>query len=208
MSFDGIRKTGEPNGVLEEEALDFFQDVLPPPSLLGGLRIARAASDLYVRAGVTTAQSGYTDTSLMQPLQWASRIGIVPVRLVIWPSPAAADEMLAGTVEFESYDPNWVRAGAVKLIADGSIQAYTGYLAKPYHVPPMDEEPDYRGYPRIPRNELIEAVGRYHSARAPGSRPRQRRRRHRRHPGCVRGSAALTAAARHPARRDPFADGT
>jgi predicted amidohydrolase YtcJ len=51
----------------------------------------------------------------------------------------------------------------VKLIADGSIQGYTGYLSEPYYVPPGDDL-EYRGYPRIPRDELIEQVGRFHEA--------------------------------------------
>jgi hypothetical protein len=51
----------------------------------------------------------------------------------------------------------------VKIIADGSIQGYTGYLSEPYHVPPGDD-PAYRGYPRVPREELFERVDRYHAA--------------------------------------------
>jgi predicted amidohydrolase YtcJ len=52
--------------------------------------------------------------------------------------------------------------GAVKLVADGSIQGYTGYLSEPYHVPPGDD-PGYRGYPRIPREALFERVARQHA---------------------------------------------
>jgi predicted amidohydrolase YtcJ len=51
----------------------------------------------------------------------------------------------------------------VKLVADGSIQGYTGYLSEPYHVPPGDD-PGYRGYPRIPRDELVETVTELHAA--------------------------------------------
>ena len=36
--------------------------------------------------------------------------------------------------------------GAAKLSADGSIQAYTGYLSSPYHKCPPGK-PGYRGYP-------------------------------------------------------------
>jgi predicted amidohydrolase YtcJ len=51
----------------------------------------------------------------------------------------------------------------VKLIADGSIQGYTGYLSLPYFVPPGDD-PGFRGYPRIAREKLIDKVTRYHAA--------------------------------------------
>ena len=47
----------------------------------------------------------------------------------------------------------------VKLVYDGSIQGYTGYLTAPYHVPDHDD-PAYRGYPRESRAELIDQVKR------------------------------------------------
>jgi len=50
--------SGEPDGVLEEAASDSLQEGLRP-SFLDGLRIARAGSAIYLRAGVTTVQSGY-----------------------------------------------------------------------------------------------------------------------------------------------------
>ncbi len=40
---------------------------------------------------------------------------------------------------------------------------YTGYLTQPYHQPPGDDR-EYRGYPRIPRDELIRLVTRYHES--------------------------------------------
>jgi predicted amidohydrolase YtcJ len=56
-----------------------------------------------------------------------------------------------------------VRFGAVKLIADGSIQGYTAYLREPYFVPPGDD-PAERGYPRYPKQELAARVAGYRDA--------------------------------------------
>jgi predicted amidohydrolase YtcJ len=156
-------ETGEPDGVLEESATELADGGVPPPSLWQGLAIAREASRRYAREGVTTAQSGYTDPTLMRALHWLVRLGVVPLRIVLWPGMEAADALLDGEFEFASWDEEWVKVGAVKLIADGSIQGYTGYLSRPYHVPP-GEDPGYRGYPRIPREELFERVARYHAA--------------------------------------------
>jgi hypothetical protein len=155
--------TGEPDGVLEESALELLADVAPKPGLLDGIRIVREASRRYVAAGVTTAQSGYTAKALMRLLPLMVRTGLAQVRLVLWPGMEAVDQMLDDGDTWESYDEQWVRGGAVKLIADGSIQGYTGYLREPYFVPPGDD-PDYAGYPRILRDELIERVTRYHAA--------------------------------------------
>jgi predicted amidohydrolase YtcJ len=152
----------EPDGVLEETAMQPLQAHLTP-SAVEGFRIMQRAGELYLAAGVTTAQSGATTAGLIRVLDWASWLGIIPLRLVIWPMPEAADAMLAGELEAPDWDPLWLRVGAVKLIADGSIQGYTGYLREPYHVPPGDDR-GYRGYPRIERAELIEQVARFHRA--------------------------------------------
>ena len=151
-----------PDGVLEETAMESLQRRLVPGARQG-LEILRRAGELYLENGVTTAQSGYTEAGLMRLLDWASWLGMVPVRLVVWPDTAAAQAILDGELEVGGWDPLRYRVGAVKIVADGSIQGYTGYLSEPYHVPPGDD-PTYRGYPRIPRDELIEEVGRFHRA--------------------------------------------
>jgi predicted amidohydrolase YtcJ len=112
---------------------------------------------------VTTVQNGLTPASLIAPMQWMVRLGLITPRIVIWPSMEVADAILAGDLERpESAEPD-LFIGAIKLVADGSIQGYTGYLSEPYHVPPGDD-PEFRGYPRIGREELIERVSRYHEA--------------------------------------------
>ena len=78
------------------------------------------------------------------------------------PARRRATRSIDGSLAPPRDDP-WVRVGAVKLIADGSIQGYTGYLSEPYFVPPGDD-PTFRGYPRIPRDKLIAWVDRIHRA--------------------------------------------
>jgi predicted amidohydrolase YtcJ len=112
---------GNPNGVLEENAGEPAMAKVLQPGALGALAMLREAGRRYSAAGVTTAQSGYMAQELT-PLLWASRLGVIPIRLVLWPGMEFADEILAGNAELESYDEDWVRIGAVKLIADGSIQ--------------------------------------------------------------------------------------
>ena len=156
-------ESGRLNGLLEENATAPVAMEAVTPSGLEILDIFRSGSQQYLEAGVTTAQSGYTSEAQADGMAWMSRLGLIPMRLVIWPGMEAADALLAGDWEFDSYDEDWLKLGAVKLIADGSIQGYTGYLSEPYHVPP-GSDPNYRGYARIPREELIERVGRYHDA--------------------------------------------
>ena len=153
---------GVPDGVLEETAMDGLQDLLVPGPL-DSLRIFREANRRYLANGVTTAQSGYTNAAILRGLLLLERLGMLPLRVVAWPDPAAADAILDGSFDPGEPDPRWLRLGAVKLVADGSIQGYTGYLSEPYFVPPGDD-PAYRGYPRIARDELVRLVTRYHEA--------------------------------------------
>ena len=138
--------SGEPDGVLEETAAEPVMGMLASPGIWNALQMMLEAGRRYAASGTTTAQSGYATGELLSGLGFASRLGLVPIRLVLWPGMETADEMLDGEASFESYDDDWVRIGRIKLIADGSIQGYTGYLGEPYHVPPGDD-PEFRGVP-------------------------------------------------------------
>jgi predicted amidohydrolase YtcJ len=154
---------GAPNGVLEENAMEPLQAVVFDMGALDALSVVLEAVDRYAAQGVTTAQVGYAPASQIGIFPLLARVGLLPIRLVIWPGMEALDEALEKGEDFSSSVPDRVRIGAVKLIGDGSIQGYTGYLSEPYHVPPGDD-PAYRGYPRIPKDELAERVKRYHDA--------------------------------------------
>jgi predicted amidohydrolase YtcJ len=154
-------QTGEPDGVLEENDTHVLQPLLAP-GLRDSWKIVREASLRYLAAGVTTAQNGYATKQQMKGLLWLSRLGLLPLRVILWPGRETTDALLDGRFSFASPDALWIRQGAAKIIGDGSIQGYTGYLSAPYHVPPGDD-PDYRGYPTISREELIEVVSRYHA---------------------------------------------
>ena len=156
------RADGRPNGVLEETAAERAAFALAHPGLLDGIRIVRRADALYLAAGVTTAQVGLATPDQLSNLSRLARLRLLPLRLVMWPSEDAAEAILDGTLNAESDDP-WLRIGAVKLVADGSLQGYTGYLSQPYFVPPGDD-PSYRGYPRIAHDDLVRTVERFHRA--------------------------------------------
>jgi predicted amidohydrolase YtcJ len=154
--------SGAPDGVLEENAAEGVTRLLATPAPLDVLRILRRATSLYLAAGVTTAQNGFATGAQLRGLAWAGRLRLLPLRLVLWPGEADGDALVDGSFTPPRDDP-WVRVGAVKLVADGSLQGYTGYLTQPYFVPPGDD-PGERGYPRIPREKLIAWVERLHRA--------------------------------------------
>lgn len=148
-----------PSGILEEMASEHAQRALLPGSW-AGLRILREAERRYLAAGVTTAQSGLTPPSLVRSLALLGRLRGLTLRLVIWPDEHTAEALLAETFRLPRLDPDRVSLGAVKLMADGSIQSHTAHLREPYH----DREDGHRGQPRGAPAVLAEKTARYHAA--------------------------------------------
>jgi predicted amidohydrolase YtcJ len=113
---------------------------------------------------VTTAQSGWTSKKIATGLSVFSRLGVVPQRLVVFPAESEFGEaLLNGDYEPGDYRTDRMVMGAVKLVADGSIQGFTGYLSQPYHTP-YHGDAMYRGYPAIHRDKLFAQVLALHKA--------------------------------------------
>lgn len=154
---------GQLTGLMEENALEAVQRSAMDFSIIDGFRMMKIAADEYSRQGVTTAQSGAVDDRFSQGINIGSKIGLIPMRIELWPLfNAFGPGLLDGSLQAADFESDRVDVGAIKIIADGSIQGYTGYLQQPYFVPFHGDE-SYRGYPRVPRPELFEWVERYHS---------------------------------------------
>lgn len=153
-----IRKDarGEPDGVLKETAARLVAKVRPAlaeDQVQEGIRIAAA---MYAAQGITTANEGAARPDNIAALERAARAGMLPIRVIAWPMfevMAAADK-----IELKS---GKVKIGGVKDFADGSIQAYTGYLTDPYHTH-FHGDAKYRGFPRLDRDVLAQRVLQVH----------------------------------------------
>lgn len=150
--------TSEPNGLLEETArLPVVAKMLDlgPLDFLG---MIRAAVREYAEYGVTTAQAGGVPPDMARGLALASRLGVIPLRLQLFPMEEDfRARIAAGDYDPAAYERERLQMGAVKIIADGSIQGFTGYLTRPYHTP-YHGDADYRGYPAVLRERLFEQV--------------------------------------------------
>ncbi|MBI2834229.1 MAG: amidohydrolase, partial [Acidobacteria bacterium] len=163
-------KTGEPNGVLEESAQTLVRRIIPPFSDEQMMKAIKWASDHYASRGVTTSASPGSDRQRLMDLRNALSRGLLGIRVVTMtsksldqPSPSELGGFLPG------FGNEWLRLSGIKMVQDGSIQGYTGYLTKPYHVPfkPYEEkpaDPTYRGYPRQSRQQLTAMVKEIHRA--------------------------------------------
>jgi len=156
-------KTGELTGLLEETARNDVQKMALDFPFFDRSDILKQSVQNYLEAGVTTAQNGLADEKLLKNLYMASRFWIIPMRLVVWPDEALGEKIIAGDFDSEDYNSEMFLVGAVKLIADGSIQGYTGYLSRPYHTPYKGDR-EYCGYPTMEREKLAALVKRIHQA--------------------------------------------
>ncbi len=159
---------GEPDGVIEASLCPVLGSVPPATQAQIQTGITQTAS-VYLARGCTTAQEGWIpDPAWIASAQQALADGNLPLRLVLYP--------LAQGLSMEEYcarfpvqpagtaldDKGYLVLGASKLSADGSIQALTGYLSRPYHICPGDK-PGWCGYPSNDPAWLTERVCALHA---------------------------------------------
>lgn len=155
---------GELNGVIEEHLQPFlpFLTNFTLPQMLAALQWNAKE---YLSHGVTTSVIANGNKMQLQLLQAAMAQGLLPLRFITMdskesdavPTAAEAGGFLSG------FGNEWLKLGAIKIVGDGSIQGYTGYLSLPYHTP-FAGQADYRAYPRISRAELTTMVKKLHRA--------------------------------------------
>ncbi|MFT6311113.1 MAG: putative amidohydrolase YtcJ [Porticoccus sp.] len=169
---------GELTGLVEETAALHAQMLAMDFGALESLNILQAAVKEYSAKGVTSAQAGAVESKITAGLVAADKLNLIPMRVNLWPIfDQFGEDFLSGKVAKEDYKTAKLDIGAIKIIADGSIQGYTGYLSKPYHVQPLGgghsadhgdselgSEKLSRGYPRVIKEDLIEWVSKYHKA--------------------------------------------
>jgi hypothetical protein len=155
--------SGELNGLLLETALFNVQQQAMDYSVLDFFKMVRYASAEYAAVGVTTAQSGSADGRMTKGLAMAAKLKMVPFRQIVFPtSNTLGPQLLDGSFDAAELNNDYFDIGAVKIISDGSIQGYTGYLSQPYHTP-YHGDANYRGHPVLARDELIKEVEQFHA---------------------------------------------
>ena len=154
LSADGRR----PNGVLEETAARAVWEYTLDLGVMDGVRMTTQAAAEYLSVGVTTASAGGMPTAVAKLLGLLSRLNQFPQRVALFPLfEEVGEALLSEELTLDAFAAGKVSVPRVKIIADGSIQGYTGYLSEPYYAP-FKGDPLYRGYPSVPREELLRQV--------------------------------------------------
>lgn len=137
-----VRRPGsqEPNGVMESN-MAYLQIMakIPTPTLEEAAEMfASTLTNVYAANGITTAQeAGGLLPPVLESFRIAADKDMLPIDVIGYPIDINIDMM--DNYEEEQHYHNHFRIGGFKLIYDGSIQGYTAFLTKPYHIPPESD---------------------------------------------------------------------
>jgi predicted amidohydrolase YtcJ len=128
-------RTGEPTGVLKETAMALM-DAVPQPTTEDKLAAIRAGIVEAHRVGLTSVQNAGGSADDLQLFDQLRKRGELTLRvyqaLSVDAAMTEADvERLAATRERFADDP-LLKAGAIKLVADGVIESHTAAMLEPY----------------------------------------------------------------------------
>lgn len=124
-------KSGEPTGILKENAIALVGDKIPPRTIEQRKRALELALAQAARAGVTSLQdnSDWDDFLAFAELK---KEGKLTARVTEWlPFKASVEKLKAMQQRGGTTDP-WLRTGALKGITDGSGGSHTAAMLEPY----------------------------------------------------------------------------
>ncbi len=155
--------TGEPNGLLEENA--FFMalgKLFPKMNPQQAIAMLREGEKLYTRYGYTTLQDGRSAPMHVKIAEAAANAGALRADIVSYPdilNPGVAELMVPPfyhNVESTPQYHNHFRIGGIKLTLDGSPQGKTAWLTEPYYQSPEGKGADYAGYGVVDDDKVVE----------------------------------------------------
>jgi len=142
---------GEPDGVLEEGAMQYAMALFPRPSPQKTFAGFEAGLKKLAALGITTAVDHASDPATEQGLAAFYSMDERPLDMVAYRRVVPGEMNAEGIAKTSE---NGFRIGGWKIVLDGSLQGYTGYLTTPYHVIPDGKDASYVGYPNMTEEEL------------------------------------------------------
>jgi predicted amidohydrolase YtcJ len=124
--------TGRHNGRVAEDAAEAILALaVKPPSRDDYRKGAALISKQFASRGITSACEADGNPAILQGYQDARDAGELKGRFYAHIDYGELDKMIAAGVH-TGFGDEWVRVGAVKLFADGSISERTALLSEPY----------------------------------------------------------------------------
>lgn len=151
-------KTGEPTGVLKDEAMNPVYGIMPEP---GDAQVDAAlarAMRFAASKGVTAVASVSAQWSQVAGLLRARQMGTLSVRVSLYP-PLAGWRRMADSLTARGAGDDWIRLAGVKGYVDGSLGSTTALFFEPYA-----DDPKTSGLLTTPEDSLRSQIGRADSA--------------------------------------------
>ena len=128
--------TGEPTGVLKEAAQALVRTVMPPPSHEGRLAALRSAVREAQRVGVTSVHDAggtVADLEIFDELRQQGELQLRVYAAVSVGPEFTNDDLIRLDAVRERYpDDPLFKTGAIKIMADGVVEAHTAAMLAPY----------------------------------------------------------------------------
>ena len=124
--------TGEPTGILKDQAITLVSRIIPPPTLQERREAFKAAALYAVSLGITSVQD-ITATEDLPLLEEMNRTGDFPLRFNPWLRATSLEhyrQLLFSPMK-EDFKPH-----TIKIFVDGSLGARTALLFSPYKDAP------------------------------------------------------------------------
>ena len=151
-------ETGEPTGILRENAMDLVHDVKPGISEHQLMKACRLACQKAVEAGLTSVHwivNSETEIHVIQKLRAQKKL---PLRVYLL-IPVGFLDHLIGLGVSTGFGDHMVRIGGVKIFADGSLGARTAALHATY-----SDDPSTKGMMLYREEKLEELIMKAHRA--------------------------------------------
>ncbi|HLV36322.1 MAG TPA: amidohydrolase [Spirillospora sp.] len=154
--------SGQPTGILFENAIDLVRDQIPDPTpeqLADQMQIAQSQA---LAAGLTGIHD-FDGPDCLRALQILCERGLLALRVLKNVNKEWIDALLSTGLR-HGFGDDWIRIGAQKIFADGALGPRTAYMIEPYNG-----EPDNYGIALVDKEEMQELVSRASAAGLPST---------------------------------------
>lgn len=145
----------EPNGYLEEAGMTLIQNFIQTTMEFDYDAMVEQMQEIYIENGVTTVQEGAATREGIWLLKNIARNQQLKIDVVAYPMLTEdGKQMMESEAEYIGTYKNRFKIGGCKLVLDGSPQARSAWISKPY----LTGENGYCGYPWMSDQAVEEAV--------------------------------------------------
>lgn len=124
-------QTGEPTGILRDEAMSLVWQYVPPPTKAELVAAIEAASRKVLSEGLTSVHALLRNSLYVEALQEAQAKGKLGVRVYMGIPVELLDELIRLGIK-TGFGDHWLKIGCVKMLLDGSLGGRTAALKEPY----------------------------------------------------------------------------